>query len=77
MGSTRHKEKGGAVLTRLRHGDNFIVLVGVVEMYGGAYGHEPGLIRAQLLKQRVAAANLDNPDPKELKDAEAICRKEG
>ncbi len=51
-------------------------LVGVVETYGGAYGREPGLIRAQLKKQGVAITDLNAPDPQQLKDAEAVCCKE-
>jgi hypothetical protein len=41
----------------------FKALVGVVETYGGTYGQEPGLIRAQLLAQGVAEVNLSNPGP--------------
>ncbi len=37
----------------------FMALVGVVETYGGAYGNEPGLLREQLIKQRVSAADVD------------------
>jgi hypothetical protein len=55
---------------------NFQVLVGVIETYGGAYGCEPGLIRLQLTAQGVATKDLDAPDPKELKIAEAVCREE-
>lgn len=57
--------------------ENFQALIGVVETYGGAYGREPGLVRAQLKKQEgVATADLDAPDPQQLKDAEAVCREE-
>ncbi|KAL3810038.1 hypothetical protein ACHAXA_000207 [Cyclostephanos tholiformis] len=56
--------------------ENFMALVGVVETYGGAYGREPGLIRAQLMKQGVSVADLDKPDPKELEEAEKTCREE-
>ena len=48
--------------------------MGVVETYGGAYGNEPGLVRAQLLKQGVAEADLDAPDPNEHTTALAVCR---
>jgi hypothetical protein len=51
----------------------FQELVLVVETYGGAYGHETGLIRAQLKKQGVTEADLDTPDPQQLKGAEAMC----
>ncbi len=52
----------------------FQVLVGVVKTYGGAYGCEPGLIRAQLKKQGVAITDLNAPDPQQLKDTETVCR---
>jgi hypothetical protein len=54
----------------------FQALIGVVETYGGVYSCKPGLIRAQLKKQGVAITNLNAPDPQQLKDAEAVCRKE-
>jgi hypothetical protein len=53
--------------------EHFQALVGVVKTYGGAYDREPGLIRAQLMKQGVKGVNLDAPDPKELEAAEATC----
>ncbi len=56
--------------------EHFKALVGVVEMYGGAYGNEPGLVRAQLTEQGVQEADLDAPDADELKKALAVCRKE-
>jgi hypothetical protein len=56
--------------------ENFQALVGVVETYGRAYGHKPGLIRLQLTAQGVATKELNAPDPKELKIAEAVCREE-
>jgi hypothetical protein len=37
----------------------FMALVGVVETYGGAYGNKPGLLREQLIKQGVSAADVD------------------
>ena len=40
----------------------FKALVGVVETYGGTYGNEPGLIKAQLTTQRVVVADLNNPN---------------
>ena len=52
----------------------FKALVGVVKTYGGAYGNEPGLIRAQLLEQGVAEADLDAPDSDEHTRALATCR---
>ncbi len=37
----------------------FMALVGMVETYGGAYGNKPGLLREQLIKQGVTAADMD------------------
>jgi hypothetical protein len=54
--------------------ENFKALIAVVETYGGAYGHEPGLVRSQLIKQGVASTDLAAPDPNQLKDAEEMCR---
>ena len=56
--------------------EDVMALVWVVETYGGVYGREPGLVRAELAKQGVAFADLDNPDPRQFNDAEAICREE-
>ena len=50
----------------------FMALVGVVETFGGAYGNKPGLVRAQLLDQGVAEADLDAPDTNEHKKALAV-----
>jgi hypothetical protein len=36
-----------------------MALVGVVETYGGAYGNKPELLREQLIKQGVSAADVD------------------
>ncbi len=47
--------------------ENFKALVGVVKTYGGAYGHKPGLLRAQLIKQGVSASDLDTPNLTKLK----------
>jgi hypothetical protein len=56
--------------------ENFMALVGVIETYGGTYGREPGLVKAQVLKQGVATADLDTPNPDELKKAKATCQEE-
>ncbi len=50
-----------------------MALVGVAETYGGAYGNELGLLREQLIKQGVTAADVDKtatnggPDVAEIK----------
>jgi hypothetical protein len=63
-------------MTNTDYVEYFNALVGVVETYGGVHGQELGLIRAQLLAQGVAEANLNSPDPAELKKAENVCREE-
>ena len=52
----------------------FMALVGVVETFGGAYGNKPGLVRAQLLDQGVAEADLNAPNANEHKKALVVCR---
>jgi hypothetical protein len=63
-------------MTNTDYIEYFKALVGVVETYGGVYGQELGLIRAQLLAQGVAEVNLNSPDPAELKKAEEVCQEE-
>jgi hypothetical protein len=41
--------------TTTEYVEHFKVQVGIVETYGGVYGNEPGLIKAQLTKKGVAA----------------------
>jgi hypothetical protein len=48
-------------------------LVGVVETYGGTYGNVPGLIKAQLLEQRVLVADVDTLDADKLKKTLVVC----
>jgi hypothetical protein len=54
----------------------FNTLVGVVETYGGSYGNEPGLIKAQVIAQGVVTKDLGSPDPAKLEKALAVCREE-
>ena len=54
----------------------FKALVGVVETYGGAFGNEPGLIRAKLIKQGVTGTNLLTPDPAILKATMTTCQEQ-
>jgi hypothetical protein len=49
--------------------EHFKALVGVVDTNGGAYGNEPGLIKAQLLEQGVLAADVNTPYADKLKKA--------
>jgi hypothetical protein len=52
----------------------FKALVGVVETIGGTYGNKPGLVRAQLLDQGVAEADLNAPNANKHNKALAVCR---
>jgi hypothetical protein len=54
----------------------FKALVGVVETYGGAFGNNPGLIRAQLITLGVTGANLFAPEPAILKASMTTCREQ-
>ncbi len=54
----------------------FKALVGVVETYGGAFGNEPGLIRAELIKRGVTGTNLLTPDSVILKAVTTTCREQ-
>ena len=36
-----------------------MALVGMVKTYKGTYGNEPGLLKEQLIKQGVSAADVD------------------
>jgi hypothetical protein len=53
--------------------EHFKALVGVVETYGGTYGNEPGLIKIQLLEQKVLVADVDMLDAEKLEKALAVC----
>jgi hypothetical protein len=63
----------GYEVTIMEYVEHFKVLVGVVQTYGGTYGNELGLIKAQLLEQGVLAADVDTPDADRLKKALAVC----
>ncbi len=58
----------------------FMALVVMVETYGGAYGNKPGLLREQLIKQGVTAADVDKtaanggPDMAKIKKALVVTR---
>ena len=54
----------------------FKALVGVMETYGGAFGNDPGLIKAELIKRGVTGANLLTPDPAILKATTTTCREQ-
>jgi hypothetical protein len=63
----------GYKVTIMEYMEHFKALAGVVETYGGAYGNELGLIKAQLLKQGVLAADVNTPSAHKLKKALAVC----
>ncbi len=58
-----------------------MALVGMVKTYKGTYGNEPGLLKEQLIKQGVSAAEVDKtvanggPDAAEIKKALVVTRK--
>ena len=56
----------------------FAMLVGVVETYGGAYGQEPGLMKACLAEMKVTKPGIDinDSDKDDLKAAYTTCRDE-
>jgi hypothetical protein len=56
--------------------EHFKALMGIVETYGGAYGNEPGLIKAQLTTEGVVGADLNSPNPTKLNKALEVCCKE-
>ncbi len=57
-----------------------MALVGVAETYGGVYGNKPRLLREQLIKQGVTAADVDKtaanggPDVAKIKKALVVTR---
>ncbi len=59
----------------LEYVEYFNNLVTVVETYGGAYGHEPGLVRADIMIQP-GIMDHDNPTPNELEIAYAKCHEQ-
>ncbi len=66
----------GYDLSTTEYVETFKALDGIVKTYDRAYGCEPGLLRAQLIKQGVAISDLDAPDPTKMKKAEEICCKQ-
>jgi hypothetical protein len=71
----------GYDITVMDYVEYFMALVGVAETYGGAYGNEPGLLREQLIKQGVTAADVDKttansgPNMAKIKKALVVTRK--
>jgi len=46
-------------VTNTEYVEHFKALVGVVEMYGGAYGREPGLVVAELVAQGMKPEDVE------------------
>ncbi len=63
-------------MSTMEYVKNFKALDSIVEIYGGACGCKPGLLRAQLIKQGVSASDLDAPGLTKLMKAEETCCKE-
>ncbi len=61
-------------VTNTKYVVHFKVLVGVVETYGGAYGHEPGLVAMELVAQGVKPKDVATADQAEIIKAEEVCR---
>jgi hypothetical protein len=67
-------------ITVMDYVEYFMVLVGMVETYGGTYGNKPGLLRKQLIKQGVTVADVDKttlndgPNVAEIKKALVVIR---
>jgi hypothetical protein len=64
----------GYKVTITEYVEHFKALVGIVETCRGAYGNEPGLIKAQVLEQGVLAADANTLDADKPKKALAVCR---
>jgi hypothetical protein len=54
--------------------EHFKALVGVVEMNGGAYGREPGLVATELAAQGVRPEDVDSADRAAIIKAVEVCR---
>ena len=54
--------------------EHFKALVGVVEIYGGAYGREPRLVATELVAQGVRPEDVDLADRAAIIKAEEVCR---
>jgi hypothetical protein len=47
-------------VTNTEYVEHFKALVGVVKMYGGAYGREPGFVATELVAQGVRPEDVDS-----------------
>ncbi len=63
----------GYKVTIMEYVEHFKALVHVVKTYGGTYGNQLGLIKAQLLEQGVLVADVITPNADKLKKALVVC----
>ncbi len=61
-------------VTNTEYVEHFKALVSVVEMYGGVYGREPGLVATELIDQGVRPEDVDSADWAAIIKAEGVCR---
>ncbi len=61
-------------MTNTEYVEHFKALVGVVEMYGGAYGREPRLLATELVAQGIMPQDVDTTDRVDIKKAKEVCR---
>ncbi len=61
-------------MTNTEYVEHFKALVGVVEMYGGAYGREPGLVVTELVAQGMKPEDVATTDCAAIIKAEEVCR---
>ena len=62
-------------MTNTEYVEHLKALVGVVEMYGGAYSQEPGLVAVELVVLGMKPEDVDTADRPEIIKAEEVCRK--
>jgi hypothetical protein len=61
-------------MTNTEYVEHFKALIGIVEMYRGAYSPKPGLVAAQFVAQGVSYKDIDTADQEEIVKAKAVCR---
>ncbi len=61
-------------MTNTEYVEHFKALVGVVEMYGGAYGCKPGLVAMELVAQGMKPEDIATTDCAAIIKAKEVCR---
>ncbi len=61
-------------VTNTEYVEHFKALVGMVKMYGGAYGREPGFVATELVAQGVRSEDVDSADRATIIKAEEVGR---